>query len=256
MIVCAAASTGLLSAQNTGANFPASQVSYQAPVGNAGKPDSPKDPCNPVPPAKNIDDGTKAELACEWIDPNGVLHTLKALEYYTVGDDHSDTHDAAKQALCELIKGRPGAEDLYRAAQGWPDAPCAPYAKSPPPDPITSQGLPDFLDSLEKANTLGKKAPADEDQLFSDADKLICDIFTKPATGKQELSRINDYFSRKQNQVALFRLLDAYPKVAEAVPGALTVTYAKHLETLRAAYEMNISHLALLVAQRIAAATK
>jgi hypothetical protein len=168
-----------------------------------------------------------------------------------VGDGIPDAPTAAARALCELIAGSSSDEDLYRAAQGSPNATCPPGSPPGPPGPpgeITSQGLTDFVDLLAKANILNKKAPADEDQLFSLADGVIGEIFNSPP-GKQELSRIRDIFSQNRNLAALFRLLKAYPFV-DSGP-AYRVAYALKLQILRAAYEMNADHLATLVSERI-----
>jgi hypothetical protein len=252
IIVCAGLCAQFVSAQVTVNNMKAATLAPPVPAQNAGKPDGPPPaPTCPPPPPPNIHDGTKAALACEWISADGVLHNLKALEDYAVGDGIPDAPAAAAQALCELISGDPTDEDLYRAAQGLPDATCPPNGSPGQSGELSSQGLPDFLDLLEKANILNKKAPADEDQLFSDADTVIGEIFNNPS-GKQELSRIHDLFSQKKTHVALFRLLKAYPFVDSGA--ANRVAYALKLQILRAAYEMNADHLATLVAGKIAKA--
>ena len=110
-------------------------------------------PC-PPPAAKDIADGAKSALACEWLDPKAVVHALKALQLYTTpvrktpGGEFLDSREAAKQALQELIAGDPGHEDLYRGAQGEPDNEGQPEAA----------GESNFLDTLAKANTLMTKA--------------------------------------------------------------------------------------------------
>jgi organic radical activating enzyme len=139
--------------------------------------------------------------------------------------------------LEELIAVDRRYEDLYRAAQGGPDALGQPNA----------QGQAEFLDMLAKANTL-KKEKKDEPQLFEDTRKLIDVIFNTSPSGKQDLVKIKDSFVRGDNHVALFQLLDAYPKP----PEDKVKEYADNLETLRAAYKMDAKALADLVAAKIA----
>jgi hypothetical protein len=190
----------------------------------------------PFTPKGDVTDDTKAALACEWIDPKGVSDALQALGLLTTptpkdGCKPTNTedcfltpHEAAKAALCKLIEGAPGNSDLYTADKDDPD----------------------LLDNLAKANTLGLKAPDDEDGLFKKAGTLVDAIYSQPG-GKQALAKVNESFVRKDNHVALFRLLDAYkPADPKTLP--------TDLEILRAAFEMNTDRLAKLVANKKSAA--
>jgi hypothetical protein len=234
LIFCASVSARLVSAQD---------------AGNSPKPAA---PCSPdAKAAEDIATATKQALACEWIDPQAVQHTLKALQFYTTPTRKKDrctpadpkkkedpeqflsVNEAAKEALCELIAGAPADKDLYTAAQGDSENP----------------GRSDFLDSLARANTLKLKAPADEDDLFGKAQKLIGEIYFS-AGGKLALVKIHSSFVGANNYLALFRLLNAYPIDADKKK------YAGNLELLRAAFAMNTDHLALLVAGTISPATK
>ena len=117
-------------------------------------------------PPTDIEDATKVALACEWIQPNGTEHVLKALNLLT--SSSTIPFKVNLEVLHELVTGDPSDdEDLYRAAMGVPDADGQP----------TVQGLPDFLDTLAKANTLGKRKKPEEDELFDSTQKIIDAIF-------------------------------------------------------------------------------
>jgi hypothetical protein len=179
----------------------------------------------------NIQDGTRAALACEWIDPSGVENVLRALGFLT---GSLPAPDPDLRALRELQNGDhyPLDEGLYVTAMGDLDV-----------NGPRVQGLPNFLDMLAKANTLKKKKPDDEDGLFVSTKAIIEGIF-KSGRGKLALVRINASFGRKDNYVALYQLLEA--------------GWQKHdagdLEKLRAAFEMNTELLAKQVAAKITAA--
>ena len=178
----------------------------------------------------NIQDDTKAALAKAWIQPNGVQHLINALGLLTSSSEIP--FKVNLEVLGELTAADPTDEDLYRAAIGIPDANGRP----------TVQGIPDFLDILAKANTLGKKKQ-DEDELFDSTQKIIDDIFgTGP--GKLALVRVHDSFSQSYNYLALYQLLQVTWKKGNP----------KDLEKLRAAFEMNTVRLASQVAAKITAA--
>jgi hypothetical protein len=238
LIVCAVASTGLLSGQT-----PAKKTDQVCPP-KPGEKKGTKQPCPPEPPT-DVVTGTKKALACEWINPDAVQDAMTALEFYTIPKEgFADPRKAAQKALDALIEGDPCDEDLYRAAQGEPDAQDQPKA----------QGQSAFLDALAKANTLNKKKTADEDQLFTDAGKLIDEIFNM-SPGKRDLVKIHDSFTRKDNYVALFQLLKAYPGY-KAGDETANQKYACNLEILRAAFEMNTDRLATLVSEKISTSKK
>jgi hypothetical protein len=209
---------------------------------------SPADPAQAKP--GNVADGTKAALACEWLDPNGVEHVLRAFQLLA---SSVPSPDIALRVLQELEKGDPDSNDraFYRAALGDPDE-----------NGPKQQGLPKFLDILAKANSLKKKSPKDVGPVFNSTEALIDEIFTKPATSttktqtKQEekleelagpvaLAIINDSFSRKDNYVALYQLLAAYPKDKK--------NYTANLETFRTAFELDASSLAKQISAKISA---
>jgi hypothetical protein len=182
--------------------------------------------------------------------------TLKALRYYTTpiptgkSGKYFDTVTAAKLALGELIAGATCNNDLYQAAQGQPDAHGQPDA----------QGIPAILDMLASANTINTKKPANEaalfketDERFKQAEALIAEIFKLP-TGKQALAKINASFGRKDNYVALFQLLDAYPTLGANASDDDKTKYVKNLEILRAAYSLKSDRLASLVAGKVSPA--
>jgi hypothetical protein len=207
--------------------------------------------CPPKEP-ENIADGTKAALACDWSCSYSVLHVLEALRLYTTNEDKDghlfDPPAAAKQALCELLEGNANNEDLYCAAQGLTHVECGSekvkrcLSGATQPD---SQGLSAFLEILATANNNPKPVDQDqEDQLFKHARDAIKKIFSDKE-GKQHLAKIQDSFGKKDNNVGLFQLLDALPYNPKDVH-----TYACDLETLRAAYEMNVERLASLIAAK------
>jgi hypothetical protein len=247
-------------------------------------------PC-PVATISNTTDGTKAELACEWLNypEGGAQAALDALQLYTTYSRKGITlpgsctppqvdgeeRAAEKLALCILIAGAPGNEDLYRAAQGDPDDVGQPRG----------QGLSAFLKMLSEATIL--KAGKDETSaefkrgLLVRAAYLIDIIFLGDG-GKRELAKINTSFVNKNSQVALFQLLKAFPPTCPdtALEAAIEVAKAKlppdpdatdrakktkaqcheprpkNLEILRTAYAASSEDLAALVAAKMAPASK
>jgi hypothetical protein len=217
-------------------------------------------PDNPPKSSDNIEDFTRVALACEWkdADMDGVTHVLSAFQLLT---SSSQAPDLDGRVLKELEwADHPNLKGLYRAAMGDPDE----YGHP------TVQGLPNFLDALAKANNLKEN---DRD-LFNSTNKLIDKIFSKPPTatppthepkkgpqkaeedpGPVAIARINTYFSGKEDYVALYLLLDAYPKPKGTGPTltAATQEYANALEKFRAAFEMDTDRLAKQVAARITA---
>jgi hypothetical protein len=189
----------------------------------------------PPPPPKapeNLTDGTKAALACEWIDPSGVEQVLNALQFLTSGPQ---APNLSRRVLNELDKGDPYPIDrgLYAAALGDPDA-----------NGPRVQGLTDFLDTLARANTLKKKKTDDEDKLFDSTKDIVDEIFNSGGSGKLALVRINESFGLKNNYLGLYQLLAA----------AWLDHDETDLEKLRAAFEMNTDKLAKQVAAKITAA--
>jgi len=180
----------------------------------------------------NIQDGTKAALACEWIDPNAVQQVLKAMKLLT--SDSPNPLEVNVKVLRHLMKFDPYSFDqgLYQAAMGVPDADGRP----------TVQGLPNFLDTLAKANTLGLRKPQGEDALFGETTAIIGNIF-EPGRGKLALAKVHDSFIHKYNYSALYQLLNAAWQQSQDV-GVLN--------RLRAAFEMNSDRLAKQVAAKIA----
>lgn len=192
---------------------------------------SPPPPPPPKPP-ENLADGTKAALACEWIDPSGVQQVLNAFRFLTSGPQ---TPDLSLLVLKELEKGDPYPIDqgLYAAALGDPDA-----------NGPRVQGLPDFLDTLAKANTLKNKKPDDEDKLFDSTKGIVNKMFNSGGSGKLALVQISESFGLKNNYLGLYQLLAA----------AWERNHDKtDLEKLRAAFEMNTDKLAKQVAAKITA---
>jgi|HubBroStandDraft_6_1064221.scaffolds.fasta_scaffold18873_2 hypothetical protein len=211
----------------------------EAKVLKPAKPEDGKAPdkiADAIEAPNNIADATKAALACEWTDPQGVDKVLAAFHFLTTGPRTV----SLRCVIHVLEKGDPYPADecLFSAAMGSPDKYDQPVA----------QGLPNFLDVLAKANRLNQKAPDDEDKLFKSTDDIIKSIFDT-GEGKRSLLQINDSFSRNNNYVALRQLLVAYSKVGHERP-----TYLTDLERLRAAFEMNAAKLAKQIAARITGA--
>lgn len=225
--ICAGVSREL-NAQGPAAPSAAQQLqrsACEAAIVSSPPPPSPK-------PPENLADGTKAALACEWIDPSGVEQVLNALQFLTSGPQ---APNLSRQVLNELDKGDPYPIDqgLYAAALGDPDA-----------NGPAVQGLPGFLDTLAKANTLKKKKPDDEDKLFNSTKDIVDEIFNSGGSGKLALVRINESFGLKNNYLGLYQLLAA----------AWLDHDETDLEKLRAAFEMNTDKLAKQVAAKITAA--
>jgi|SRR5579872_2047511 hypothetical protein len=189
-------------------------------------------PPPPPKPPENLADGTKAALACEWMDPSGVEQVLNALQLLTSGPQ---APNLSRRVLNELDKGDPYPIDqgLYAAALGDPDA-----------NGPRVQGLPNFLDTLAKANTLKKKKTDDEDKLFDSTKDIVDEIFNSGGSGKLALVRINESFGLKNSYLGLYQLLAA----------AWLDHDETDLEKLRAAFEMNTDKLAKQVAAKITAA--
>ena len=196
---------------------------------NSGKPEDAK-------PPQNIADATKTALACEWIDPNAVDNVLAAFYLLTSGPRTEGPRCIIH--VLEIGDKYPSDKGVYSAAMGNPDK----Y------DQPATQGLPDFLDVLAKANTLKKKAPEDEDTLFA-ATKTMIQVIFGTEQGKRDLLQINDSFAHNDNNVALRQLLTAYHG-----DDSDKVSYVKNLERLRAAFEMNSAKLAKQIAATIKAA--
>lgn len=187
MLLVLAATTVALRAQTPTEAEQGPRAKCEADVLNSGKPADAK-------PPDNIADGTKAALACEWIDPQGVGSVLAAFHLLTTAPRTA----SPRAVLQKLEEGDPDPLDagFYAAAIGVPDE----------NDQLTAQGLPDFVDILAKANTLKKKAPDDEDTLFASTKAIIQVIFGTEA-GKLHLIQINDSFQCKNNYIALRQLL-------------------------------------------------
>ena len=203
-------------------------------------PASPSSCVSPKPP-DNIADGTKSALACAWIDtPAGHDGTDHLLEAFRLLTSAPLPPNVDKKVLVELDAASANNEDLFRAALGNPE-------KEP-----TVTGLPDFLDTLAKANTLPK--PSDDDKLNYTAALLNCtqDVINDllefragpipgPISGPIALAQINDSFGRNNKYLAFYQLLRAVWDQNDA----------KHLEKLRAAFDTNADDLAKQVAAKI-----
>lgn len=248
ILICAGAALGL------GGQNASDDKGPQAPPNEPAQCTAVK--ARPPSPSKthNIEDDTKAALANQWIAPEATGHVLKALEWLT---SSSRDPKVDREVLDELKIGDTSQEGLYLAAMGNPDDYGQPRV----------QGLPNFVDTLAKANRLNLQQSNDEDQLFTCTAALIENIFNKksktptpPAEntnrhqqktpqkpeedpGPVALARVHDSFSRKDNYLALLQLMNAYQKDA--------ANYSGDLEKLRAAFEMNADRLALQVAAKI-----
>jgi hypothetical protein len=192
----------------------------------------------------NVADGTKLALECEWIDTERgeVQHVLNAFSMLVSGPQAAGV---AKAVLDELGKrDHPLDQSFFQAALGDPDNYGEPRV----------QGLPNFLDTLAKANTIigeGQNKDADEQKirLFSCTKDRINDIFRASCgiaescdTGPSALAKVNDAFNQKNNYVALYELLNAaWQRYGNA----------NDLEKLRAAFQVDVDLLAKQVAAAI-----
>ena len=236
MLLILAATTVALPAQTPSDAEQEQRAKCEANVLNSGNPADAK-------PPDNIADGTKVALAREWIDPQGVGSVLAAFHLLT-----SAPRTASPAAVLQKLEegdSYPADKGFYSAALGSPDDD---DKDDDDKDQLTAPGLPDFVDILAKANTLKRKAPDDEDTLFASTKAIIQVIFCTEA-GKRYLVQINDSFTQKNNYVALRLLLEAYPR-----DKGDKARYARTLEQLRAAFEMNTDKLAKQVAEKITAA--
>jgi hypothetical protein len=182
--------------------------------------------------AQDIPTDTSNALAGEWKAPATTLNCLTALRLHTTytaneGDLPLSPPDAVAAALRELLKGVSTNEDLYTVAQKQPDV----------------------LDGLTKANTLGT-SPENEDALFGKAIPLIQSIYISKM-GKQKLAAVQEFSAQKSNDLAIFKLLDAYPR-----SNPIDQAYADNLEILRACYKVNAGRLFKLVGDKIVPAKK
>jgi hypothetical protein len=217
-------------------------------TGKLSQAKAPKHDMCPAPAASDVDGGTKAALACEWIDTKSVRHVLEALRYYTnpvEGGQLLDPNDAKRGALYQLAIGDPTNEQLYVPAQGDPDSSGRPQA----------QGLPDILDDLAEANTLNQQKDTDDEiYLFQAASSEVGEIFAS-ARGKKHLMLVKDLFANDKH-AALYELLKAYPGYSDDPDETATQDYACKLEVLRAAYQMRPERLAKAVADKISKSKK
>jgi len=134
--------------------------------------------------------------------------------------------DAAKAALSELLQGAPDNKDLFTVAQKQPD----------------------FLDWLAKANGPPKDPPVQEHALFADeVARIVEKIY---GISKQALADVQEASAQKSNDLAIFELLDAYPK------DHIDAAYANDLEFLREGYQINADRLFKLVSDKIIPAKK
>jgi hypothetical protein len=215
---------------------------------------------------------TKSDLAQKWIappsDPLFLLEALqllttnplpdrvdcKVLELLKEGDPYIHPDDLCRHAEMAVDH----EHGVYQAALGNPDDFGVPTVSAPV----------DFATILAKANSLGLKAPDDEDRLFACTAKLIGTIYAgnstqlsrsevthAPATrggnipGPMVLATIDQTFKISISNLAIYQLLDAYPRYLPGLPDH----YAYELEDLRAAFEMNAKKLAKQVSDRVSA---
>jgi Bacterial Ig domain len=250
-------------ATNTDGTSKAATVNFtvSSPVGAPG---SPPDSLH------STESDTKKQIETEWKNPAEVLRVLsafqllvtdplparrdcKVLELLKGGNPYVDAQD-----LCEVARTGGGTrQGLYEAALGDPGDDGQPRL----------QVQSDFVVTVANANSLGLKAPGDEDRLFACTENLIDAIVNGPsrplsrlevsrAPGRLDaeipapvvLLRIDQTFKSALPDAALYQLLDAYPK-----PGVANQDYADALEDLRAAFEMSAQRLEKQVAARITA---
>ena len=197
-------------------------------------PAEPKPKADAEKPPDSVTLLRKALAEQEWIKSPG--HALTALKLLTVpvadgAGGLAGPRKAASLALAELIAGDAGHQELFTIALGDPDSNGQPYF----------QGSPDFLDLLTKASRLDTELPAlDEFCLFDSANQLIGKIAGSPG-GRERLRKIQDSFDRKDNHVAIFQLLDAFPYDEK------DKDYPRKLEVLRTAFAVKTERLAKLV---------
>jgi hypothetical protein len=214
-----------------------------------------------VPSISNTTDGTKAELACEWLNyPAGTQAALDALQLLTTFSKTYDkkevqvaapacvtdsrkgkrtppsperrvdegvlgNREAARLGLNILVAGAPDNEDLYCAALGDPNDEGQPLG----------EGISAFLDLLAKSSTL-KAADNQTPAVFKggllDQARMLIDVIFLKDGGKRELARINASFVNKKSYVALFQLLKAFPTTCPdaALDAAVTAAKAKSPE--------------------------
>lgn len=188
--------------------------------------------------AQDIPTDTSKARAYEWKTPATTKYCLAAFRLYATYTANEGEHPLSVEyvetaALKALLKGIPGANE------------------APAKDLLaTAQGLPGFLDWLAEANTLTPTPPADpREALLKEAMKRIDWIYDNVPEGKQHLSAVREVIQNRH--LALFRLLDAYPKPAENASEADAKAYADGLEFLRAAYQAESSELFALVSNKI-----
>ncbi len=216
--------------------------------------------CSKRNPPDNNEDGTKAALACEWVntDEHGVRHAFDSLILLMCStkdvDRKSDPCRRFTPADLEDNKVRLTVRkelkdgtasttdrDLYQWALGDPDSDGKPKGTA----------MANFPDALAKVNTLNtlpagaKKRSKDEEDLF-EGELFEC---TKNLIGKIYkdggpivLARIHDTFVKNKLNLALIQLLDAEWRNSADV---------HNLEKLRAASEVDNKRLAKQVADKI-----
>jgi hypothetical protein len=221
------------------------------------------------------DDSAVAQLRKEWDDPNQILNTFRAFQLLATSPQADrlnckvlselkgdNPHKNPKsEFFCQEAKkdsAHPIRQGTYAAAFGGPG----------PDGQPTFHVDTEFIDALAKANSLGQKGYLAEDGLLGCTKDLVQVIREAPVvvplarvevtknsppaeniSGPEALGVIHDLFTAQENYVALYRLLDAYPKppgLVDSQPAQVILTqdYVHALEFLRAAFEMDIKALA------------
>jgi hypothetical protein len=245
LLICAAGPSTLL------AQIPFPPEPHECAVILAKPLKAPDDP-------DTIENLTKVELAAEWIDvdSDGVGHVLGALQLLTSSSVAADLNQRILEELRSGGNDSPSRQGVYQAVIGDGQGGVQGFAK--------------LVDLVANSNNLHLKAPEDEHGLFDCTKKLVNIIFENKSTptpllgkprkngakpdeiaGPVALARIYSSFNGKANYAALYQLLDAFPKPKDNGTQVDKDNYAKGLEKLRAAFEMNTDSLASQVAAKI-----
>jgi hypothetical protein len=234
--------------------------------------------CSKRNPPDNNEDGTKAALACEWVntDEHGVRHAFDSLILLTCStkdvDRKSDPcrrftpadleDNKVRLTVSKELKDGTASttdRDLYQWALGDPDSDGKPKGTA----------MANFPDALAKVNTLNtlpagaKKRSKDEEDLFEgelfECTKNLIEKIYQDRSGKTPglivAARIHDTFASNKLNLALIQLLDAQIQLLDAerkrgdnVPPTV---YSQDIEKFRAASEVDNKRLAKQVADKI-----
>jgi hypothetical protein len=229
-------------------------------------------PASDAKAPSNDEDYVQAALASEWLNTDnldGTSHVLDALTWLTCSSQDPDVLNAKAicktsekpvwqppsvflQVLQELERGVKDPRDnsvckrdktVYQWALGQPDH-----------TGQTATGMPNFIDMVAKANTLGIKGKTKDEQdlpkskLFACTEKIVEDIYNSDQ-GPLNVPQINTYYGGDTygRYLGLILLLENI----RAADGTCNADCAARMEKLRAAFELDADRLGTQIGAKV-----